>query len=104
MIGSVYFRLAVMMFVQYAVWGVWAPTLAAYLGGLESFRDNTGFKIGMVYMTMAIASMLSPFVAGQLADRYFSTERFLAFSHLVGGVLLFWAAQTTDYEVMFWIM
>lgn len=102
--GSVYVRLAVMMFIQYAVWGVWAPTLAAYLGGLESFRENTGFKIGMVYMTMAIASMLSPFVAGQLADRYFSTERFLAFSHLVGGILLFWAAQITSYDLMFWVM
>src|SRR5262245_1861424 len=104
MAGSVYIRLAVMMFIQYAVWGVWAPTLAAYLVGLESFRELTGFKIGMIYMTMAIASMLSPFVAGQLADRYFSTERFLAFSHLVGGLLLLWVSQIQNYELMFWIM
>lgn len=104
MTGAVRVRLAIMMFIQYALWGAWAPILALYLGGLESFREDTGWKINLVYMTMAIASMISPFIAGQLADRYFSTEKYLAFSHLAGGVLLLAAAQAVSFEMIFWIM
>ena len=80
-----------MMFLEYAVWGVWAVNLSVYLATLESFRENIGFKINMIFLTMAIANIVAPFVASQLADRYFSTERFLAFSHLVGGAFFIWA-------------
>ena len=81
---------------------------------LESFRENIGFKINMIFLTMAIANIVAPFVASQLADRYFSTERFLAFSHLVGGLfltlgvaaaLLFRiAADVQSFEFLFWVM
>ncbi len=102
--GSVYVRLSVMMFLQYAVWGVWAPILALYLGGLEDFRQDTGYKVNLVYMTMAIASMISPFIAGQLADRFFATEKYLAVSHLLGGLCLFYASQLTSFDGLFYAM
>jgi MFS family permease len=102
--GGVRVRLSVMMFLQYAVWGVWAVVISLYLQSLPSFRENTFDKINMIFLTMAIASILSPFIAGQFADRYFSTERFLAFSHLVGGALILWAAQITTFWGLFWVM
>jgi len=112
--GSVRVRLSVMMFLEYAVWGVWAVNLQGYLEGLESFRENASTKLTMIFMTMAIANILAPFVASQLADRYFSTERFLAFSHLVGGLFLLWASplrfylhvppDVQSYEFLFWVM
>ena len=112
--GSVRVRLSIMMFLEYAVWGVWAVNLSVYLGGLESFRENLGFKINMIFLTMAIANILAPFVASQLADRYFSTQRFLAFSHLVGGLFLLWASPLRfyfgvppllqSYDFLFWVM
>lgn len=97
-------RLSVMMFLQYCVWGVWAPILALYLGGLESFREDTGWKINLIYMTMAIASSISPLIAGQFVDRYFASEKYLAFSHFMGGISLFWAAQIVDFTGLFWVM
>ena len=84
--GSVRVRLSIMMFLEYAIWGVWAPTLSLYLKKLPAFSEQMGDKISWIYLAMPLATILSPFVAGQLADRYFSTQRFLAFSHLVGGV------------------
>lgn len=81
-------RLSIMMFLQYAIWGCWAPILFLHLGSLDDFKVNTAGLISWVYMTMAIASMVAP-AAGQLADRNFATQRFLAFSHFVGGVLIF---------------
>ncbi len=103
--GSVRVRLSIMMFLQYAVWGVWAPTLSLHLAKLPAFQgDQLGDKIGWIYLAMPLANILSPFVAGQLADRYFSTEKFLAFSHLVGRAAIFWAAYVTDYYGLFWII
>ncbi len=63
--GSVRIRLSIMMFLEYAIWGVWAVNLSVYLGGLESFRQDVGFKINMIFLTMAIASILAPFVASR---------------------------------------
>src|SRR5262249_21569910 len=84
-------RLSIMMFLQYAIWGAWAPILFLHLGGLADFTKpgaNTAGLISWVYMTMAIASMIAP-AAGQLADRNFATQRFLSFSHFLGGLLIF---------------
>jgi MFS family permease len=102
--GSVRVRLSIMMFLQYAVWGVWAVNLSVYLQGLESFRENAGFKIQMIFLTMAIANIAAPFVASQLADRYFATERYLAFSHFVGGAFILWAWWLNSFEALFWVM
>ncbi len=112
--GSVRVRLSIMMFLEYAIWGVWAVNLSVYLATLESFREYIGFKINMIFLTMAIASIVAPFVASQLADRYFSTERFLAFSHLVGGLFLLWASPLRlafglppaiqSFDFLFWVL
>jgi MFS family permease len=102
--GSVRIRLSVMMFLQYAIWGVWAPTLSLYLARLPSFREAMGDKIGWIYLAMPLANILSPFVAGQLADRYFATQRFLAVSHLVGGLFILAAAYVADFTGMFWLI
>jgi MFS family permease len=112
--GSVRVRLSIMMFLEYAIWGVWAVNLSVYLGKLESFREDFGYKVGMIFLTMAIANIVAPFVASQLADRYFSTERFLAFSHLVGGLFLLWASplrlyfhcppDIQSFDFLFWVL
>jgi MFS family permease len=98
------FRLGLMMFLQYCIWGVWAPILVLHLLGLEDFVDNPQTKINRVYMTMAIASIIAPFIAGQIADRYFPTQHFLGLSHLAGGVLLIVVAGLKSYPGIFVVM
>lgn len=100
MSGSLRFRLSAMMFLQYAVWGIWAPILGIHLGGLESFSGSQT-KIGLIYMTLPIASIIAPFIGGQIADRYFAAQRFLAVSQVIGGVLLLVVAQLTDFTAIF---
>lgn len=100
---TLFVQLAVMMFLQYAIWGVWAPVLGRYLLGPMGF---SGTETGLVYMTMAIASILAPLIAGQIADRYFPTQYYLAVVHLLGGGLLYLLSQSEpkDFPKFFGLM
>ncbi len=112
--GGVKTRLSIMMILQYAVWGVWLPTLSTYLrastdqGGL-GFSDA---QIGMIVgLAGSVGAITAPFIAGQLADRYFSTERFLSALIFLGGIVMFlmasqksfgaWLALSIVYSVLY---
>jgi len=88
-------RLSLMMFLEYVIWGSWLPLLALYLSRFLSF---SGSEMGWIFATQAIASVTAVFVSGQVADRYVSTERFLAASHVVGGL----AMVTLAFQRSFW--
>ncbi|UCF19478.1 MAG: MFS transporter [Gemmatimonadota bacterium] len=94
-------RLGIMMFLQYAIWGAWAPVLSAYLINDLGFD---GVQVGVIYALLPLATIISPFVGGQAADRYFASEKVIAFLQLSGGVLLLAVSQVTDYEVMVLLM
>lgn len=98
-------RLSIMMFLQYAIWGVWAPILNVYLGGLKDFQLPDGTpdngRIGLIYMTLPIASIIGPFIAGQIADRYFAAQRFLALSQVLGGLILLFVTRLTGFAEIF---
>jgi hypothetical protein len=93
-------RLSVMMFLQYAVWGAWLPLAARYLTApvAEGGLGFTGTQMGLILgLAGSIGAVCAPFIAGQLADRHFSTERFLAVLLAVGGVVKWITASQTGY-------
>ncbi len=99
-------RLSVMMFLQYAVWGAWLPVAARYLSAStgEGGLGFSGTQIGLILgLAGSIGAMASPCIAGQLADRWFSTERFLAFLLAVGGVIKWVTAGQTGYTAWLWL-
>ena len=94
-------RLGTMMFLQYALWGAWLPVTARYLSA--SVSDGglgfTGSQIGMILgLAGSIGAIAAPFIAGQIADRYFSTERILAFLVTTGGIVKWYTSAQTDYH------
>jgi MFS family permease len=68
-VGSgIYIPLSVVMFLEYAIWGAWAPVLAArLLGPLKMSGKQTGW----IYATLPLACMFAPLISGPLADKYF---------------------------------
>jgi len=95
-----------MMFLQYAVWGAWLPVAARYLSAstAEGGLGFTGGQIGLILgLAGSIGAMASPFIAGQVADRWFSTERFLATLLAVGGVIKWVTAAQTGYTAWLWL-
>lgn len=96
-----YIRLSLMMFLQFAVWGAWSPVLAArLLGPLKMSGKQTGW----IYGTLFLGCIVSPLIAGQVADRWVPTQWFLSGAHLVGGVLLLLAARKRTFWGLFAVM
>lgn len=98
---DIYIPLSVVMFLEYAVWGAWAPVLAARLLGPLGM---SGKQAGWIYATLPIACIISPLVAGQLADQFFNVEWILAAAHLIGGILLFLAVKRTTFPSLLGVM
>jgi nucleoside transporter len=94
-------RLGLMMFLQYFVWGGWAVVIYPYLTKTLGFSDA---QAGWVFSVLWLACIVSPFIGGQLADRYIPTQWFLAASHLLGGVMLLMAAQQRTFTGMITFM
>ena len=89
------------MFLQYALWRAWLPVTARYLSAsvAEGGLGFTGSQIGMTLgLAGSIGAVMAPFIAGQIADRYFSTERILAFLVTAGGVVKWITSYQTEYS------
>ncbi|HON07062.1 MAG TPA: MFS transporter [Verrucomicrobiota bacterium] len=100
-------KLSVMMFLQYVIWGSWLPLITIYLTQSIHYKSGTDFtpvQTGWIMNTFALSSIYAMFIGGQLADRLFSAERFLAFSHLIGGITMLLLPSQTSFWPFFIIM
>src|ERR1700757_1005576 len=94
-------RLSLMMFLNYVIWGAWYVTLDTYLTATLHF---TGTQAGAVFGTTALASMISPFFVGLIADRFFSTERVLAALHFIRAVPLWRVASAESFGAVYGLL
>ena len=95
---NIKFRLTVMNFLQYAVWGSWLISLGTYLGKSLHFE---GSQIGSFYATMGIASLFMPAVMGVIADRWVQAQRLLGISHILAAVLMIAASYQDSYQTLY---
>ena len=93
--------LSLMMFLEYFVWGSWYVTMGAYMG---EHLQSSGIQIGAAYSALAIATMISPFVIGMVADRFFAAQKLMGILHLLGAILLYLATQVSGNTAFYWII
>ena len=93
--------LSAMMFLQYAIWGSWAVDLS---GVLEMRQGFSGRALGLIYSALPLATLLAPFTAGQVADRWLPAQKALGIFHLAGGVLLLVLGYQREFGPMLVLM
>lgn len=77
------FRLSLMMFLQFFIWGAWFVTLFLVLGS-----NGLADIIGDSYSSAPVAAIIAPLFLGLIADRFFSSEKVMAVLLLIGGGLM----------------
>jgi len=94
--------LGIMMFMQYFIWSAWYVTLGTYMG--QAPLQATDVQIGATYGALAIATMISPFFVGLIADRFFAAEKIMGVLHLIGAALLFLATKIESSNSFYWVI
>jgi len=93
-------RLSFMMLLQYAIWGAWLPLLWPFR---HDYRGFSSGDIGWMFMAGGVGAIVGPFIAGQVADRWFNTEKYLGLSHIAGAIVVWQLADVESYWVFFGI-
>jgi len=99
--STVFLKLSAMMLLEYFIWGAWYVTMGTYM---STFLQSNGIQIGAAYSALAIATMISPFFVGMVADRYFAAQRIMGLLHLLGAALLYMATQMADNTAFYWVI
>ena len=117
--SSIRFRLFLMMILEFFIWGCWLPLIYGYLPSLGFSSSEPPHAIArfiphelwflfseqsLILNAFPVAAVVGMFFSNQFADRSFSAERYLAFSHLVGGVAILLLAFTTTFWPFFALM
>jgi nucleoside transporter len=87
-------KLSIFMFLQYFIWSSWYMTLGSYLGTVLKFN---GEQIGLAYGAFAWGAILSPFIVGLIADRFFASEKIIAVLGIVGGLVMLYIPQLKTF-------
>ncbi|HVZ57546.1 MAG TPA: nucleoside permease [Chitinophagaceae bacterium] len=94
-------QLSAMMFLEFFVWGAWYVTMGTYL---DKVLHADGVQVGAAYSAMAIATIISPFFVGMIADRFFSAQRVLGVLHLAGAALLYYITTISNPNSFYWVL
>jgi nucleoside transporter len=90
-----YARLAVMMFLQFLVWGFYMVPMAKFLSTVFAGDPSLQSIIGDAYATNSIGAIVAPLVVGLIADRFLPGQIVMGILHLAGAGLLVLAARAT---------
>lgn len=77
------FRLIVMNFLEFAVWGSYLICMGRYLA-----EHGMGTHIGIFYSIQGIVSIFMPALMGIVADRWIPAQKCLSLCHLLAGLFM----------------
>lgn len=95
-------RLALMNFLQFAVWGAYLTCMGIYLGNI-----GLASHIGPFFAMQGIVSIFMPALMGIVADRWVPAQRLLGLCHLLAGLFMFataWYGHSTGTQAQFGIL
>ncbi len=117
------FKLFVMMVLEFFIWGAWLPLIFGYLPSLGFSSPEPPQALApfipqalpwwlkvliseqaLILNAFPVAAIVGMFFSNQFADRHFAAEKFLAFSHFVGGLAMVGLAYTKTFWPFFGLM
>jgi nucleoside transporter len=97
---TIRFKLFLMMVLEFFIWGAWLPLIYGYLPSLGFSPAEQSWILN----AFPIAAIIGMFFSTQYADRHFAAEKFMAFSHLIGGLSILGLAFTTSFSLFCLLM
>ena len=95
------FRLTIMSFLQFMIWGAWLITIGVYWFQTKKWG---GAEFGAVFTTLGLASVFMPAIFGIIADKWMNAEKLYGILHILSGIFIFLLTTTDNPTGFFWIM
>jgi len=98
---NIKFRLTLMSFLQFFVWGAWLITIATYF---FTNKMGTGVQFGAIFSTLALASLFMPALTGIIADKWIDAEKLYGVLHILYGLILFYVPSVHDADTLYYVI
>jgi len=98
---NIKYRLILMNFIQFFVWGAWLITIANYWFGTKQWG---GSDFGAIFLTLGISSLFMPTLTGIIADRWINVEKLYGVLHILSGAMVFCFPLANNPNTFFWLM
>jgi NHS family xanthosine MFS transporter len=98
---SIKFRLILMNFMQFFIWGAWLLTIGAY------WFQNKQWSVehfSAIFSTMGISAIFMPAITGIIADRFVNAEKLYGIMHILGALTLFSLPMVNNPNTFFWVI
>ncbi|MDB4927191.1 nucleoside permease [Mucilaginibacter sp.] len=98
---NIKFRLILMNFMQFFIWGSWLITIGAYW-----FQNKgwSGAQFGAIFSTMGISAIFMPTITGIMVDKFINAEKLYGIMHILGALVLFSIPLVTNPTTFFWVI
>ncbi|GAA4324835.1 nucleoside permease [Flaviaesturariibacter amylovorans] len=98
---NIKFRLTLMSFLQFFVWGAWLITIGTYCLNTKHW---TFPQFGAIFSTLALASLFMPALTGIIADKWVNAEKLYGVLHILYGAVLFYVPQVNDPDTLYYVI
>jgi NHS family xanthosine MFS transporter len=98
---NIKFRLILMNFMQFFIWGAWLLTIGAYWFQTKQW---SGAQFGAIFSTMGISAIFMPALTGIISDRFINAEKLYGTMHILGAMTLFSLPLVNDPTTFFWVI
>jgi MFS transporter, NHS family, xanthosine permease len=98
---NIKFRLTLMSFLQFFVWGAWLITIGTYCLNAKQW---TFPQFGAIFSTMALASLFMPALTGIIADRWMNAEKLYGILHILYGLVLLYVPKVNDPDTLYYVI
>lgn len=98
---NIKFRLTIMSFLQFFVWGAWLITVGNYWFATKQW---SGAEFGAIFSTLGISSIIMPAITGIIADKWINAEKLYGILHILGGLALFYIPLVDNPTTFYWVI